>query len=287
MDIIAYKLSSFAKDIYGGNPAGVVLNSGLLTEEQMMSLAKTVGYSETAFISKSDRADFKIRFFTPNSEVDLCGHATIAAFSLLKQKNIIGLGEYTQETKAGVLRISIHEDAIFMEQNRPQFFEIIPTAELCGCIGINSDEFDQTIPAQVVSTGIRDILVPVRDEETLRNLKPDMQEIEKISIKYNVTGLHVFAINHNSESTAVCRNFAPLYDIPEESATGTSNGALACYLYRYGRLNAPLDGINIEQGSFMNRPSIIKAMLKIKGREIKEVWVGGKALIIGEDSYQI
>ena len=75
MKISAYTLNSFAKTKEGGNPAGVVINADALSEEEMRKIAAALGYSETAFVLQSDVADFKVRFFTPNDEVDLCGHA--------------------------------------------------------------------------------------------------------------------------------------------------------------------------------------------------------------------
>lgn len=282
-----YKLSSFAKDSFGGNPAGVVLNADLFNEAQMQNLARIIGYSETAFVSESDTADFKLRFFTPSAEVDLCGHATIAAFSLMQQKNIIKQGTYTQETKAGVLKIDIKASAVYMQQTLPRFYEKIAAEELAACLGIAYTDFDHRLPIQAVSTGIKDILVPVKSHNILECLIPDMKKIEEISKRYGATGIHAFTLKDNSKSIAICRNYAPLYGIPEESATGTSNGALACYLHKYGYLNTKHEDIVIEQGSFMNKPSIIKVILKLEDMNIKEVLVGGGALIIGEEAYEI
>src|SRR3989344_7333723 len=117
MKVKVFTLNAFAKTENGGNPAGVVLNSDGLSEKQMLLISKKVGFSETAFVQKSDKADFKVKFFTPNAEVDLCGHATIATFYLLKDRQIIQAGKYTQETKAGVLAIEILQDkTVFMDQ---------------------------------------------------------------------------------------------------------------------------------------------------------------------------
>src|SRR3989344_2115961 len=105
MEIKVYTLNSFAKEQNGGNPAGVVLNADGLTEVQMKSIAGQVGFSETAFIQKSQKANFKVRFFTPTDEVDLCGHATIASYYLMWKQGLIKPGNYKQETKAGLLGI--------------------------------------------------------------------------------------------------------------------------------------------------------------------------------------
>ena len=120
-----YRISAFQDNHRGGNPAGVVLDADLLSERDMLSIAKKVGYSETAFIMKSLNADFKVRFFTPIAEVDLCGHATIAAFNLLRDLHVIKMGRYTQETKAGILQLEIQDKLVYMEQNIPEFGDVI------------------------------------------------------------------------------------------------------------------------------------------------------------------
>ena len=78
-----YVVRAFSKGGKGGNKAGVVLDSHDLMPAKMMAIAKDLGYSETAFLTESDVADFKVRYFTPTEEVPLCGHATIATFSIL------------------------------------------------------------------------------------------------------------------------------------------------------------------------------------------------------------
>lgn len=287
LKVEAYKLNAFTQSIHGGNPAGVVLNAEELSEAQMQQLAGLIGFSETAFVTTSDKADFKVRFFTPSAEVDLCGHATIAVFSLLLQKGIIIEGEYTQETQAGILRISVKDNTIYMQQVMPQFFEIIDGEELLSCLGIDKVDLESKLPIQVVSTGLKDIFIPLKNENVLKNIKPDMAKIEAISKKFKVVGLHVFAFSSNIGKTAICRNFAPLYGIPEESATGTSNGALACYLYKYGMLAENNKEAVFQQGIYMNKPSEISAKLIISNGRVEEIWVGGEAVFIEGEIYQI
>ena len=106
-----------------------------------------------------------------------------------------------------------------------------------------------------------------------------MEKIKQISRKYNAVGYHVFALESLHGANANCRNFAPLYDIPEESATGTSNGALGCYLYHYGKINdEKASNLVIEQGYSMKKPSEIMVSLTVKKNEIFEVKVGGNAM---------
>ncbi len=282
--MLVYVLNSFSKDASGGNPAGVVIGQSKLTLQQMQRTAKEAGFSETVFIQASSKADYRARFFTPNSEVDLCGHATIAAFNLLHRLKLINPGQYTMETMAGILKVEVdHNSRVFMNQGLPEFYEKIQKEVIQDCFDNEADFIDENTPIQIVSTGLKDIIVPVKNLELLLSLKPKMEKIIEVSRKYNVIGLHVYSRQTFNNSTAHCRNFAPLYEIPEESATGTSNGALACYLWKYNALEADkIHNIIFEQGYCMNRPSEIIAKLEINHNKIAAVKIGGNALLAGQ-----
>ncbi|MHC0038829.1 PhzF family phenazine biosynthesis protein [Pseudoneobacillus sp. C159] len=272
-----YELSAFVKDGQGGNPAGVVLNTEGLNEKQMREIARELGYSETAFVLKAMNADFQIRYFTPKEEVDLCGHATIATFSLLSQKGMIQKGDYLMETKAGRLSVNLIEDgSVFLLQKLPEFSRVLPRDEIAASLGIEENELHQELPIQIVSTGLRDIIIPVQSLSILNELKPNFSLIKEISQKYRVVGYHVFTLHTLFGSTAHCRNFAPLYDIEEESATGTANAALACYLEKHGRGNH-WDPFIFEQGYTMDRPSEILVHLGKGENGLSNVLVGGKS----------
>lgn len=109
------KVYAFSNNGLGGNPAGVVLDADTFSEEKMQAIAKGAGFSETAFVSKSNQADFKLDFFTPSRRISDCGHATIAAFSALKEvhKNLV---ETSKEIITGVRNILIKDNKVFMEQ---------------------------------------------------------------------------------------------------------------------------------------------------------------------------
>ncbi len=151
--IEVYVASAFCKDNNGGNKAGVVLYKNDLTETDKKKIAKELGYAETAFINNSDKADFKIEYFTPAEEVPLCGHATIASFGVLKYLNKLLKNNYTIETKSGILEINLEDDEIFMEQNIPIFYETIDYEEIRKCFDL--DCIDIEYPISIVSTGLK------------------------------------------------------------------------------------------------------------------------------------
>ena len=118
MEINAIKVNALTDLKNGGNPAGVVLNSPLLSEEKMANISEILGVSESAFVFASKLADYKIRFFSPKIEVDLCGHATIATFFTLAVKGFITTNNCIlfQETRAGILPIEVLFKHNFVEK---------------------------------------------------------------------------------------------------------------------------------------------------------------------------
>lgn len=221
MEILVYVASAFSKNNQGGNKAGVVLNEPTLTTTQKMAIAKQLGYAETAYITDSEVADFKLEYFTPKEEVDLCGHATIGSFAILMHLGQLTKEEYTIETKSGVLTISIKDEMIFMEQNKPSFYDVIDPIEFEECFAIN--KINTAFPIQIVSTGLRDILIPIKSDTLLHDLNPNFDKIKAISEKYDVVGTHLYTFD---DQRIICRNFAPLYEIDEESSNLNSSMAL-------------------------------------------------------------
>ena len=278
-----YVAVAFSKDAKGGNKAGVVLGRSELTSVQKAAIAKEMGYSETAFVLDSDKADFKLQYFTPTEEVPLCGHATIAAFSTLKLLNMLDKPDCTIETEAGILNIHIKDDGlILMEQNRPAYLEVLDSDIFTGCIERNF--IDHRFPIQIVSTGLNDVMLPVDSVEHLEQLSPDFEMIANMSKEKEVVGVHAFTIIKESDVTAICRNFAPLYGIDEESATGTANCALACYLFKYYKQQPQYI---FEQGHNMGEISRIVVNLSYHGGVIDSVFVGGYGYLLGKRSLPV
>ena len=280
MDIEVTLVNSFTQNGKGGNPAGVVFNADQLSDAQKLKVAQAVGYSETAFISSDDEADYEVSFFTTTGEVDFCGHATLATFSTMYQKGTLTADSYVQRTKAGMLSVSIESSGkVVMEQQLPQKLGCFSYHEISNVIGIESNILKSTkLPIEVISTGLPDVIIPVPNG-FLDAIVPDDKVIADFCKKHNVVGFHVFELcEPDSKFTASCRNFAPLFGISEESATGSSSGALACYLTEH----LPLGSDYVfEQGRSMNCTSTITASVRSNNSTVTSVKVGGFASSIG------
>ena len=277
-----YIVDAFADKPFGGNPAGVVLldSDAFPKEEMMLKIAAELRYSETAFIQRHSDKEFTIRYFTPKAEVELCGHATIASFFLL-HRNGLASGHCLCHTKAGDLHIEAGEK-VMMQMAKPRIVATIAeTEEIYQAIGINKLTLNFklstfNLPTQVVYAGLPDLMIPLPDVATLQALQPDMQAIAAITKRYEAVSFHVFAFS-NDGYTAHVRDFAPLYDIPEESATGTANASLTYYLQQCGCLGTDAECAFI-QGEAMGRPSVVATRIQADGN----LYVGGTAAVVAE-----
>lgn len=278
-EIKVYLVNSFTRHNSGGNPAGVVLYPPTLSLEQKITIARQIGFSETAFVYAGKDTDFDVEFFTAEGEVDFCGHATLAVFFTLNSLDLLISGSYKQKTKAGILDVTITSSTIVMEQTLPIVRQGPDVNDIATAFGVNPNIITATgLPVMIVSTGLPDIIVPVQTGQ-LDALHPNHQALAKISNEFNAIGFHVFELSRDPSITAHCRNFAPLYGINEESATGSASGALGCYLVKHIFPNET--HFQFEQGRAMACSSLIQVIIDTQKQEISRVRVGGQATMIG------
>jgi PhzF family phenazine biosynthesis protein len=271
----AYLVDAFTDEPTCGNPAGVVPDADGLDAEQMQALANELGASETAFVCSSDEADRQIRYFTPETEVDLCGHATIASHALLFEQGVIESGQHTMETEAGVLDISIAEDGmVWMTQNAPRVRELdVDLGRIADALGVEADSITAVgLPVAWTSTGLPFLAVPIEYFSDLSSLDPEFRAIEAICDEHDATGLYAFTFDTLAgESTLHGRMFAPGAGVDEDPVTGTASGAVGAYLDHLGALDDTA-AMTFEQGHFLDRPGTVSVSV---GAEVK---VGGRAV---------
>src|SRR5687768_16426810 len=206
-------LNAFVDNNKGGNPAGVVLNADNLTNEQKLKIATQVGLSETAFVSRSEKAGFKLDFFTPTRQIAHCGHATIATFSYLSQSGLIKGSLTSKETIDGIREILLQGELAFMEQKAPAYRNIDKQKEqILRSLGLTEKDILLEAPMSLVNTGNSFVIVPVNNVETLKNIKPDYPLISQISDELDLIGYYIFCTEtSNPIRDATTRMFAPRY----------------------------------------------------------------------------
>ena len=275
-------VDAFTDKPFGGNTAGVVLiksQDSFPDDETMRLIAAEFRYSETAFVKAETDGSFTTRYFTPTGEVPLCGHATVATFGMLLRNGLLHEGQcYLNHTLAGDLKV-IAGPTTMMQMAEPKLIATLSDTEQNRLVSIMGLTGMTNLPVQIVSTGLPDIMLPVASIEALQNLHPNMKALSELSEKLHVVGVHAFALSDDGY-TAHVRNFAPLYGIDEESATGTSNAALTYYLYHNGIIKAPAR-CTFLQGEAMQRPSVIATTLSSNDLQC-EIMVGGPYCVVAE-----
>jgi len=284
-------VNAFTDLIYGGNPAGVVTDFLNFSDNQMIEISKKLAVSETAFLFPSNNADYKLRFFSPEMEVDLCGHATIATFFHLAEKKEFDNSKdkisVSQQTNTGILPIEIHFKndrvlKVMMTQKPLRVIDIeLDYKNIAESLGIQENKIIKSIPKQIISTGLFTLPIEIDSFETLKKLKPNFNKIKKICLEKKCGSFHIFSfdsIENNSKYHA--RNFAPVYGICEDPVTGTANGAVSSFLFK-NRLIHEKKFI-CEQGDIIGRPGRIHIEL-----EKDTVKVGGKAKFVKEINIKV
>jgi PhzF family phenazine biosynthesis protein len=247
-----------------------------------LKIAAKIGLSETAFVSSSAIAGFKLDFFTPTRQIAHCGHATIATFSYLSQTGVIKSTHSSKETIDGTREILLQGELAFMEQKAPVYRNVDKQREqILQSLGLTEKELLKEAPISLVNTGNSFVIVPVNSAAVLKKIQPDHAIISQISDELDLIGFYVFSRETCSPvREATTRMFAPRYGIEEESATGMAAGPLACYLFDI--LGIKKDRFFIEQGWFMETPSpsLITVDLTLDNGKITKVMAGGKGILM-------
>lgn len=273
-------LNAFVDNGKGGNPAGVVLDADDLTNAQKLEIAAAVGLSETAFVSSSKTADFKLDFFTPNKQIAHCGHATIATFSYLSELGKIPNPLTSKETIDGIRKVTTNNGLAFMEQKSPSYIDVThKKKEILASLNLNEKDLLPDAVISLVNTGNSFFVIPLIDSEALKNIVPNSDLIGQLSEEFDLIGYYVFTLDAgNPDRDVTTRMFAPRYGIEEEAGTGMAAGPLACYLY--DKLSIKKNRFLIQQGKFMNEPSVslIIVDLEVDNDKIVGLMAGGKGI---------
>jgi trans-2,3-dihydro-3-hydroxyanthranilate isomerase len=274
----ALLVDAFTEEPMTGNPAGVVPDADGLDDDQLGAIANELGASETAFLTDSETADRRVRYFTPANEVDLCGHATVASHAYLFERGHIDAGEHTLETNVGELTITVDDTGlVWMTQDQPDIRRVdVDYDEVAAALGLDIaalEDVGADLPLARATTGLPFLMVPVNFIDHLRALEPDMRAIEDISDEVETAGIYAFTFDTlDGDATLHARMFAPGEGVPEDPVTGTASGACGAYLREYQAFDSMPEEMVFEQGHFVDRPGRVHVKV---GAEIE---VGGRAV---------
>lgn len=287
-----YHIDAFTRTPFRGNPAGVVLGADGMSDAQMQDLARELKHSETAFVLRpdGDDHDLRVRYFTPSTEVPLCGHATIAAHAARGHALQMQEGVVRQKTRAGIQTVAITRGSqgdcrIVMHQGKPRFDPPLDAGHcelLMEALGLRMSDASMRAPIQVVSTGHSKVMVPLSAEVDLDSLEPRMAALSQLSQDIGCNGYFVFQIAADEEAATDGRMFAPAIGIDEDPVTGNANGPLGAYLVHHRLVAHDGSVLRFEgrQGRASRRDGVVHVEVAVRDGEPEAVSIAGDACIV-------
>jgi trans-2,3-dihydro-3-hydroxyanthranilate isomerase len=300
------QMDVFTDHAFAGNPLAVFPEAEGLSDEVMLKIAREMNLSETVFVLESDASEAlrHLRIFTPTREIPFAGHPVVGTWNALAREGVVPLPEggtgwqrIHHEVGIGVLPLDIEfKDGqpvqVVMTQGQFEILDDVDDghdqAEIARALGLAREDLDESLPIQVISTGLSCMAVPVRSLADLRSCRVNSTLLAELYTRRGATGCHAFTREtlEIGAARAHARFFAPADNIAEDPATGSACGALGAYLVHHGALSLePENGryqFVIEQGDFIHRPSRIN--LDVEGREgaVEEVKVGGPSVLVAK-----
>ncbi|KGM56593.1 hypothetical protein N799_03310 [Lysobacter arseniciresistens ZS79] len=286
-----YRIDAFTTEPGRGNPAGVVTHADGLDDARMQAIAHELGFSETAFVLRAsgDDHDLRLRFFTPTTEVPVCGHATVGAHYALALESG-RTGRTRQLTGAGVQWIEVTPQlgdfVVRVEQGAPVFHAPLApelVREVMSALGIAPGDLDFRCPLQFVGTGHGKLLVGLDRRARLVELQPDLAHLSRLSPVVGSNGYYVFTLDTEADDDALChgRMFAPAIGIDEDPVTGNASGPLGAYLVRHGLLRAGNGPVRfrVRQQAATGRGGFVDVEVRVRGGDPVDVAIIGHAVL--------
>ncbi|HKS68268.1 MAG TPA: PhzF family phenazine biosynthesis protein [Candidatus Acidoferrales bacterium] len=274
-----YTLDVFTTKPYSGNPLAVVTDGDGLSQARMQAIAREMNLCETVFVQKptNERALARLRIFTTTRELPLAGHPVIGTWFLLASLGVVPASEGSvhvlQQTGAGILPVELtfrdgRPALVTMTQKPARFVPAkIHRAKLADALGLKSGDVDPRLPLEFVSTGIFNLMVPIKRRPSLGRIHINMRALAQLISRGGVMA-YCFALDGNRRAFA--RGMLP-WGMVEDPATGSAAGSLAAYLVRNERLRVG-QTLVIEQGVEMGRPSEMRAEINAeRGRLVPKV----------------
>lgn len=262
-----------------------------LSDAEMQAIARELNNSETAFLLSptSPDHDVWIRFFTPTTEVPVCGHATIAAHYVRASTRRLPRTTVRHKVGTGIFPIDVLPEGgdyrIVMTQGAPEFGATIEGGQreaLARALGMDAGKIDGRAPIQIVSTGHSKVLIPLKSRRDLNALRPDMESLTALSRTIGCNGYFPFTFDSDEPSILTySRMFAPAIGINEDPVTGNGHGPLGAYLVRYGLTEHDPGSLVFSgrQGECLRRPGEVRVEVDITASQPVGVRVAGQAVI--------
>lgn len=288
-------LDAFTDTPFLGNPCGVVPDANGMTDEEMQKVARELNTPETSFVSKSDKADFRVRYFTPHYEIGFAGHPTIATSFMLGLEGMTAVDKpvntISLEFNIGVLPVDIRAEngkpaSAVMTQALPTYGASVEPEEMAACFkNFTKDDFAGGIKPQVAGTGTNFLMVPIKSLDKLAAIEMNRDKLCEIVDRVGVQGSYVFVPYGFAPETGMHARLCDPRGTQEDPFTGSAAGAAGCFMLDHGMTDKEV--INIEQGNFIGRPGHGTLYLKRENGKITSVRLGGRAVKVSDGMMQL
>lgn len=260
-EILRY--TAFSSDPAGGNPAGVVLDAGSLTDADMQQIAADIDFAETAFVTgAADDGILSVRYFSPIAEVPFCGHATIATAVALADRDASTAGTVRFMTPVGQVDIAVSRDGA---GTRAAFTSITPTVSvladadldaILALLGADRSALDPELPPRLANAGNPHPVVVLADLETFDGFVFDPAAARALMDDRGWPAT-IMVARRIAPDRYAARNVFPVGRITEDPATGSAAAAFGAYLRELGAVTVP-GRVVIEQGRHVGRPGLLE-----------------------------
>jgi PhzF family phenazine biosynthesis protein len=282
-------VSVFASGNHGGNPTPIAVDADGMSDAQMQEVAQRYGH-ESGFVLPAPAGsgcDFEFRFWVPNHEMSMCGHATVGAVWLLHKTGRLHSDRLTIQTRSGRVEARIArstaEDASVEISQPAGRIEPLPQPrtsrdEILDALGIDDTQL-APLPIQNACTSRVKTLIPLASTAVLDTLQPRFDKIGPLCERIGSTGLYPFATFDACRQVFDARQFPRASGYPEDAATGIAASALSFGLLANGLVEGTTRTITVRQGRAMKRPSQISVRFRIKegngSAKPDGCWIGG------------
>jgi trans-2,3-dihydro-3-hydroxyanthranilate isomerase len=264
-----------------GNPIAVVHDAGGVPDAVMHAFARETRLSETSFIQPpdADGADYRHRIWTMKGEIPFAGHPSLGVAAAVAHARGERRATYVQQTVPGLQPVEVELGdrvaRVSMLQEPARHGPELDPGEVLPMAGLEAGDADPALPVQVVSTGVPQILVPVRDAAVLARIRPDYDRIGALIEQHEAVVLYLCAVDGERVRA---RSFMSTAEMGEDPATGSAAGPLAAYV----AARTGVQAITIDQGAEIGRPSVMRAA--VEGDRIR---VGGDAVVVVDGTVQL
>ena len=288
-----HTLDVFTEQIFGGNPLAVFPDADGLTASQMQAIAQELNLSETVFVLPAENkdCDFRLRIFTPRSELPFAGHPTVGTAYLLAHlgkvpslQSVINLEEGVGNVPVSLNWADSQIQTTALQAAQLPIFSDAPSLNLADLLSLQPEDFAEEYSAAVISCGLPFFYIPLKTKEAVDRCVLNMSLWQQAIAETDAQNVYVFAVQ---EKQIYSRMFAPGLGIAEDPATGSAATSLAGHLHQYIDPETPEQTWQITQGVKMGRPSELQLLFETKNSQLTKIAVGGSSVLVSRGEMRV